>query len=187
MLRIPGGPIEDRTVDGSCNPYLAMAAILAAGLDGIENEIDPGDPHNDATCTRPARGAASDGDRAAAGQPAGRDPRAAKGRGRCARRWAHAGTEDYIDYYVKTASGASGAPTTSRSRRGRSSATSRSSERRCDDMCGIAGLFARSERDRGRAGRAPERDAGAARTTAGRTAAGVALLSRPGAGRVVAS
>ena len=36
MLRLPGGHVEDRTVDGACNPYLAMAAILAAGLDGIE-------------------------------------------------------------------------------------------------------------------------------------------------------
>jgi glutamine synthetase len=45
MLRIPaGGRIEDRTVDGSCNPYLAAAAILACGLDGIENELDPGEP-----------------------------------------------------------------------------------------------------------------------------------------------
>ena len=45
MLRIPaGGRIEDRTVDGSCNPYLGATAILAAGLDGIENDLDPGDP-----------------------------------------------------------------------------------------------------------------------------------------------
>jgi glutamine synthetase len=45
MLRIPdAGRIEDRTVDGSCNPYLAATAILAAGLDGIERELDPGDP-----------------------------------------------------------------------------------------------------------------------------------------------
>ncbi len=45
MLRIPGpGRIEDRTVDGSCNPYLAATALLAAGLDGIERRIDPGEP-----------------------------------------------------------------------------------------------------------------------------------------------
>src|SRR5919202_374596 len=45
MLRIPAaGRIEDRTVDGSCNPYLAATAILASGLDGIERELDPGDP-----------------------------------------------------------------------------------------------------------------------------------------------
>jgi len=43
MIRIPGpGRIEDRTVDSSCNPYLAAAAMLTAGLDGIENKIDPG-------------------------------------------------------------------------------------------------------------------------------------------------
>jgi glutamine synthetase len=47
MLRIPEeGRIEDRTVDGGCNPYLAATVILAAGLDGIENGIDPGDPTN---------------------------------------------------------------------------------------------------------------------------------------------
>jgi glutamine synthetase len=45
MLRIPAaGRIEDRTVDGSCNPYLAAAVILAAGLDGIERDLDPGEP-----------------------------------------------------------------------------------------------------------------------------------------------
>ena len=45
MLRIPdAGRIEDRTVDGSCNPYLAATAVLAAGLDGIEHELEPGDP-----------------------------------------------------------------------------------------------------------------------------------------------
>lgn len=45
MLRIPGpGRIEDRTVDGSCNPYLAATVVLAAGLDGIERGLDPGDP-----------------------------------------------------------------------------------------------------------------------------------------------
>jgi glutamine synthetase len=47
MLRIPGpGRIEDRTIDGSCNPYLAAAAVLAAGLDGIENELEPGEPNS---------------------------------------------------------------------------------------------------------------------------------------------
>jgi glutamine synthetase len=46
MLRIPGaGRVEDRTIDGSCNPYLAATVVLAAGLDGIENQLDPGDPN----------------------------------------------------------------------------------------------------------------------------------------------
>ena len=45
MLRIPApGRIEDRTVDGSCNPYLAATAMLAAGLDGIERGLEAGDP-----------------------------------------------------------------------------------------------------------------------------------------------
>ncbi len=36
--------IEYRPPDPSCNPYLAVAAILMAGLDGIKKKIDPGDP-----------------------------------------------------------------------------------------------------------------------------------------------
>ena len=36
--------IEYRPPDSSCNGYLAMAALLMAGLDGIENKIDPGKP-----------------------------------------------------------------------------------------------------------------------------------------------
>jgi glutamine synthetase len=36
--------IETRFPDPTCNPYLAMAALLMAGLDGIENQIDPGQP-----------------------------------------------------------------------------------------------------------------------------------------------
>jgi glutamine synthetase len=46
MVRIPGGRLELRLADGSCNPYLATAAAIAAGLDGIERQIDPGEPHN---------------------------------------------------------------------------------------------------------------------------------------------
>jgi glutamine synthetase len=46
MIRVPApGRFEDRTIDGAANPYLTAAVILAAGLDGIENEIDPGDPN----------------------------------------------------------------------------------------------------------------------------------------------
>jgi glutamine synthetase len=48
MLRIPGpGRIEDRTIDGSANPYLAAAAILASGLDGIEKGLDAGEPNSE--------------------------------------------------------------------------------------------------------------------------------------------
>jgi glutamine synthetase len=46
MVRIPGGRLELRLPDGACNPYLATAAVIAAGLDGIENDLDPGRPHN---------------------------------------------------------------------------------------------------------------------------------------------
>ena len=48
MLRVPeGGRVENRAVDGSANPYLAMAAQLAAGLDGIDRGLDPGEPNKD--------------------------------------------------------------------------------------------------------------------------------------------
>ena len=48
MIRIPGpGRIENRSLDGASNPYLTMAVSLAAGLDGIENKIDPGSRNDD--------------------------------------------------------------------------------------------------------------------------------------------
>ncbi len=36
--------VEIRYPDSSCNPYLAYTALLMAGLDGVQNKIDPGDP-----------------------------------------------------------------------------------------------------------------------------------------------
>ncbi len=43
MVRIPGpGRFELRLMDGAVNPYLLQAGILAAGLDGVESERDPG-------------------------------------------------------------------------------------------------------------------------------------------------
>jgi len=36
--------LEFRPPDPSCNPYIAFAAMLMAGLDGIQNRIDPGEP-----------------------------------------------------------------------------------------------------------------------------------------------
>jgi glutamine synthetase len=36
--------VEVRFPDPSCNPYLAFAAMLMAGLDGVQNRIDPGEP-----------------------------------------------------------------------------------------------------------------------------------------------
>jgi glutamine synthetase len=36
--------VEFRPPDPSCNPYLSFAAMMMAGLDGIQNKIDPGEP-----------------------------------------------------------------------------------------------------------------------------------------------
>lgn len=51
LVRVPavrdnGTRIEVRSPDPSCNPYLAFGVMLAAGLDGIKNKIDSGDPVN---------------------------------------------------------------------------------------------------------------------------------------------
>jgi len=35
---------ELKAADGSCNPYLALGGLIAAGLDGIARALDPGDP-----------------------------------------------------------------------------------------------------------------------------------------------
>lgn len=44
LIRIPdGGRFELRLADGAANPYLLQAAVLAAGLDGIENSRAPGE------------------------------------------------------------------------------------------------------------------------------------------------
>lgn len=45
MVRIPYGRLELRLPDGSCNPYLATAAVIAAGLDGVKRELHPGAGH----------------------------------------------------------------------------------------------------------------------------------------------
>jgi glutamine synthetase len=49
LIRVPavrgeGTRAELRSPDPSCNPYLAFAVILKAGMDGIVNQIDPGEP-----------------------------------------------------------------------------------------------------------------------------------------------
>jgi len=49
-IRVPyvsnpkGKRIEVRFPDPACNPYLAFAAMMMAGLDGIKNKIHPGEP-----------------------------------------------------------------------------------------------------------------------------------------------
>ena len=46
MIRTAGpGHCEDRTVSAGCNPYLALAVYVAAGLDGVEKKMDPGEPN----------------------------------------------------------------------------------------------------------------------------------------------
>jgi len=49
LVRVPaskngGCRIEFRAPDPSCNPYLTFSAVLAAGMDGIEKNLDPGEP-----------------------------------------------------------------------------------------------------------------------------------------------
>ena len=45
MIRIPDpGRFELRLMDGSANPYLLQASVLAAGLYGLKNKVDPGKP-----------------------------------------------------------------------------------------------------------------------------------------------
>jgi glutamine synthetase len=46
MVRVPYGRLELRVPDGGTNPYLATAATLVAGLDGIDRKLDPGTPRN---------------------------------------------------------------------------------------------------------------------------------------------
>jgi glutamine synthetase len=103
MLRIPAaGRIEDRTVDGSCNPYLAAAAVLAAGLDGIERELDPGEPTTDLNLHE-----LSDADRAELGVellPGNLldATRELEGCHVLRKALGHTGREDYVDYFVRT-------------------------------------------------------------------------------------
>jgi len=45
MIRVPdAGRFELRLMDGSSNPYLLQAGVIAAGLHGLNNKIDPGEP-----------------------------------------------------------------------------------------------------------------------------------------------
>ena len=46
MFRTPDeARFEDRSVSAACNPYLAMAAYVKAGMDGVHNKLDPGEPN----------------------------------------------------------------------------------------------------------------------------------------------
>jgi glutamine synthetase len=101
MLRIPGpGRVEDRTIDGAANPYLAATVILAAGLDGIERQLDPGDPNSENLYAVPYEELRKRGldtlppNLLDAVEELERDDvvRASLGRGR---------DEDYLDYYAR--------------------------------------------------------------------------------------
>jgi len=103
MLRIPAaGRIEDRTVDGSANPYLAAAALLSAGLDGIERQLEAGEPNAENLYDFTYEELTARGLRAlpanlldAIGELERDDVlRAGLGRGRGV-------DEDYLDYYVR--------------------------------------------------------------------------------------
>ena len=47
FVRGPGGRLELRVPDSAANPYLLIAAIVYAGLDGIRRKLDPGEPCNE--------------------------------------------------------------------------------------------------------------------------------------------
>lgn len=53
-MRIPkgGGRVELRAADSMCNPYLGIALVLAAGLEGVREELDPGEPHTENLYTK---------------------------------------------------------------------------------------------------------------------------------------
>ena len=71
--------LEFRCPDPSCNPYLAFSAMLMAGLDGIQNRIEPPDAGRQGPLRPPARGA---GQGAAGAGLARRGARRARGRPR---------------------------------------------------------------------------------------------------------
>jgi glutamine synthetase len=101
MLRVPGGHVEDRTVDGSCNPYLAMTAILAAGLDGIEHQTDPGPVNEENLYTLSPDQLASRGIELL---PANLldATRHLEHSDVLRTAFGNTGSEDYTDYYIKT-------------------------------------------------------------------------------------
>jgi glutamine synthetase len=62
-IRVPmgGGRAECRNADSSCNPYLAAALMLAAGLEGVRERLDPGRPHEENLYELDAAGLAAAG------------------------------------------------------------------------------------------------------------------------------
>ena len=47
MVRVPFGRLELRLSDSGSNPYLVTAALIAAGLDGVERGLEPGEPRTE--------------------------------------------------------------------------------------------------------------------------------------------
>ena len=181
MLRIPeAGRIEDRTVDGSCNPYLAATAILAAGMDGIENEIDPGDP---TTANMYEMSEEERRERGIEVLPANLldATRELEGDEVLRKALGSVGDEDYVDYFIRCKR-REWQRRTSRSRSGSSTATCSTTEvrelRHVRDRRSVQQV----ERDRGGARRPPQRDALPARRSRARQRRRGAV-SRPGAGR----
>jgi glutamine synthetase len=101
MLRVPGGHVEDRTVDGSCNPYLAMTAVLAAGLDGIEHQTDPGAVNEENLYTLSPDELAQRGIELLPANLLDATRHLAHS-DVLRKAFGHTGSEDYTDYYVKT-------------------------------------------------------------------------------------
>jgi glutamine synthetase len=101
-IRIPApGRIEIRSVDGSANPYLAAAALLATGLDGVQRGLEPGAPNTENLYTLSAEQVQERGIKSlpatlldAVGHLQGNDV-LRDWLGRCT-------DEDYLDYFVKT-------------------------------------------------------------------------------------
>ena len=113
MLRIPGpGRVEDRTIDGSCNPYLAAAAVLSAGLDGIESSSTRAS-RTPRICTRsPTTSSARAGSRRSR-RTCSRRRRSSRRTRCCAQVWGRRGTRTTSTTSSRSSS-TSGTATTSR-------------------------------------------------------------------------
>jgi len=101
-IRIPApGRIEIRSVDGSANPYLAAAALLATGLDGIHRGLTPGEPNRENLYTLSADEVQARGIKSLPATLL--DAVGHLQRNDVLRDWLGKGVgEDYLDYFVKT-------------------------------------------------------------------------------------
>ena len=120
----PGARARSRTARSTdrANPYLAAAAVLAAGLDGIEHADRPGRAELGEPLRESVRRARATSGSQPAGEPARGDRRARAGR-RPPRRRSGAGATRTTSTTTSASSATSGSATTSRSRRGSSAST----------------------------------------------------------------